>query len=176
VVVRYRFDLGRLQAEEVAPGLRDEQRRAGPDVEPLDFRLHGLVSEAPRRNRGAEVAHAAIAGHHPIVRIAPGGAITLIENRMLPLGLAPEEVVVTNESFEPVNGEFVACSTDGPGETSDDRGRQLGHAAILETLSRTANCSQSEIAEAVSSLAGAHGAQDDDRPLLLVRARRPGAD
>jgi Stage II sporulation protein E (SpoIIE) len=76
-------------------------------------------------------------------------------------------------------GDVLAVLTDGLTETMDPKDRELGLGPIEAALAAHAAEPLPELYEQLLGVARAHGPQQDDRTLLLVRsrsARAPGSD
>ncbi len=110
----------------------------------------------------------ALAGHRLLHVHAASGEIEKLDSQHMPLGMLPQSCGSRRLVMEP--GDLLAAYTDGLSETEDAAGRQLGDGPIEQVILEKARSSLEEIQEAVFSLADSHGAQTDDRSLLLVRA------
>lgn len=121
----------------------------------------------PREGGGLEFA---VAGQSAVLHYRRGvKEPAKLGSRHLPLGMFPQSCGTETIDVEP--GDLLAAYTDGLNETEDANGEQLGHAAIETTIGELRDQPLERIAEAVLQLTRAHGAQDDDRSLLLVRLR-----
>jgi sigma-B regulation protein RsbU (phosphoserine phosphatase) len=117
----------------------------------------------------------ALAGHPPILhwRSATRSTVRLAEGGMA-LGIRPgERYAVARVDVAP--GDVLAVLTDGFTETMDRRDRELGLEAIEGALAENAAAPLPELFDRLLALACAHGPQQDDRTLLLVRVRMPSA-
>ena len=113
----------------------------------------------------------ALAGHHHIVHIpAAGSEVRRLGERAYPLGLLDDRTYETR-AVALGAGDLLAIYTDGLNETTDASERELGHEPIESLLVRLAARPLDEIRDAVFALVARHGAQADDRTLLLVRFR-----
>jgi hypothetical protein len=113
----------------------------------------------------------ALAGHPPILhwRNATRSIVRLAEGGMA-LGIRPgERYAVARVDVTP--GDVLAVLTDGFTETMDRADRELGLEAIEAALAAQAALPLPEILDRILALAFAHGPQQDDRTLLLVRVR-----
>jgi hypothetical protein len=113
----------------------------------------------------------ALAGHPPILhwRKATRSVVRLGEGGMA-LGILPaERYAVTHVDVTP--GDVLAVLTDGFTETMDRRDRELGLEPIEAALATHAGTPLPELFDRLLGLARAHGPQQDDRTLLLVRVR-----
>jgi hypothetical protein len=112
----------------------------------------------------------AVAGHSAVLHYRQGvKEPATLGSRHLPLGMFSQSCETETAGVEP--GDLLAAYTDGLNETEDASGEQLGHAAIEATIGELRDQPLERIAEAVLQLTQAHGTQDDDRSLLLVRVR-----
>ena len=113
----------------------------------------------------------ALAGHPPILhlrrssreqaRLGDGG---------MALGIRPgERYRVEHAAVGP--GDLLAVLTDGFSETMDAKDRELGLEAIERALLAHADEPLPALFDRLVGLASAHGPQQDDRTLLLVRVR-----
>ena len=113
----------------------------------------------------------ALAGHPPILwlRSADGSVCRLADGGMA-LGIrAGERYHVGRVELAP--GDVLAVLTDGFTETMDRQDRELGLSPIEATLAEHRASPLPELYERLLALARAHGPQQDDRTLLLVRGR-----
>src|SRR5262249_54476365 len=111
----------------------------------------------------------ALAGHHPILHVRLGdGRVAELENLNLPFGIADDETYMIR-SASLASGDLLVVYTDGLTETLNRGGRALGHAAVRNVVQRRFREPLAAIRDAIFALAAGHGAQDDDRTLLLVR-------
>lgn len=116
-------------------------------------------------------AEYALAGHSAIVHHrAATGETRRLGDRSFPLGMFAGQRYRTR-TVELVAGDLLAVYTDGLNETADAADVELGHEAIERTVAALAGGPLAEIRRAVFDLVEAHGLQNDDRSLLLVRFR-----
>jgi hypothetical protein len=116
-----------------------------------------------------------LAGHHPIACFRGGSAtVERLGARTFPLGLFAGRTYGT-ERTTLAPGDLLAVYTDGLPETADGEERELGHEPIEREIAARAGRPLAEIRDAVLDLVRRHGAQADDRSLLLVRYRKPAA-
>jgi len=124
-----------------------------------------LVLESPVR------LACALAGHPPILhwRTSDRGVARLGGGGMA-LGIRPgERYAIAYTDVTP--GDVLAVLTDGLTETMDDRDRELGLGPIEAALAAHAEAPLPDLFDRLLGLAQAHGPQQDDRTLLLVRVR-----
>ena len=115
-------------------------------------------------------AEAVLAGHHPMVVVRADGAVELVDNESLPMGVIDGESYVLR-TVDLAPGDLLAVYTDGFDETADRANVQLGHDAVRQCLAEGARGPLRGAAEALFELAATHGPQQDDRSLLLLRRR-----
>lgn len=139
--------------------------------ETTDTNLYATVVVLRLPGDGADGAlEYAVAGHHHVLHYRSSDAEPRrIPNDHLPLGLFAQSCSAKTLVLQP--GDLLAAYTDGLNETADEAGRELGHEPIEHTIADLAGRPLREIESAVFDLASAHGAQVDDRSLLLVRRR-----
>jgi serine phosphatase RsbU (regulator of sigma subunit) len=82
---------------------------------------------------------------------------------------AGERYRVGHAEIDP--GDVLAVLTDGLTETMDLKDRELGLGPIEAVLAAHAAAPLPELYERLLEVARAHGPQQDDRTLLLVRSR-----
>jgi hypothetical protein len=113
----------------------------------------------------------ALAGHPPILhwRSATRSVARLGDGGMA-LGILPGQGY-TVERSDVAPGDVLAVLTDGLTETMDRADRELGLAPIEAALGENAAAPLPELLDRLLALARAHGPQQDDRTLLLVRVR-----
>jgi sigma-B regulation protein RsbU (phosphoserine phosphatase) len=112
-----------------------------------------------------------LAGHPPILhwRCARGSVARLGQGGMA-LGIRPgERYSVAHVDVAP--GDVLAVLTDGFTETMDRADRELGPEPIEAALTAHGGAPLPEILDRLLGLARAHGPQQDDRTVLLVRVR-----
>jgi serine phosphatase RsbU (regulator of sigma subunit) len=167
--------LGLLKA-----GLRTRLRTGG-DLGAVLADLNDVIAELTRPNTYATAAvlalaaparlEFALAGHPPILwfRKADETVTRLAEGGMA-LGIRPGEPYhVGHVEIGP--GDVLAVLSDGLTETMDAQDRELGLGPIEATLAAHAAAPLPELYERLLEVARAHGPQQDDRTLLLVRSR-----
>lgn len=113
----------------------------------------------------------ALAGHHPVihVRAADGSAVEL-DNLHLPFGIGSGDIYMI-QSVPVSPGDLLVAYTDGLVECADARGRALGREALRAIARARAREPLAVVRDAIFAAASAHGAQQDDQTLLLVRVR-----
>jgi hypothetical protein len=111
----------------------------------------------------------ALAGHHHLARWRVGAAaLERLGQRTFPLGLFRGRSYETG-SIDLARGDLLVVYTDGLNETADADDRELGHDPIERAVLALATRPLDEIRRAVFGVVERHGAQEDDRTLLLVR-------
>jgi sigma-B regulation protein RsbU (phosphoserine phosphatase) len=155
--------------------------RAPGDLGSVLADLNDVLAELTRPNTFATAAVLtlesgtrlvyALAGHPPILhwRNEARAVVRLGEGGMA-LGILPgERYTVTAVEVAP--GDVFAVLTDGFTETIDRKDRDLGLGPIEAALAAHAGAPLTEIFDRLLGVARAHGPQQDDRTLLLVRVR-----
>ncbi len=113
----------------------------------------------------------ALAGHHPILHVvAATGEVNRVENEALPLGVVADETFSTREmTLAPQ--DLLVIYTDGLTETRGADGAMLGESPLVEVLRRQRGEPVGEILQSLLGAARAHGAQDDDQSVIVIRRR-----
>lgn len=112
-----------------------------------------------------------LAGHHHVLHWHSSDAeLQRLHEGGFPLGLMADQRY-ESRSLRAAPGDLLAVYTDGLNETFDAGERELGHEAIEGAIVERARAPLAEIRQAVFDLVERHGAQADDRTLLLVRVR-----
>jgi serine phosphatase RsbU (regulator of sigma subunit) len=116
----------------------------------------------------AEVEYT-LAGHPPILHYRQSkGDVTRCEMQQFPLGLFPEAAYAADRvQCDP--GDLFAVVTDGITETTNSQDEEFGFERLEQLLSQNAARPLPEIFDVVLAANVRHGAQQDDRTLLLVR-------
>jgi sigma-B regulation protein RsbU (phosphoserine phosphatase) len=114
----------------------------------------------------------ALAGHPPILHLhSADGTLTRLSEGGMALGIrAGEHYNVGHSHVCP--GDLLAVLTDGFIETMDRKDHELGLEPIEATLLAHASEPLPALFDRLVALACAHGPQEDDRTLLLVRISR----
>ncbi len=110
-----------------------------------------------------------LAGHLPILRwVASTGVVTDLPNDDLPLGIDASPMYPARTTPAAVGDLFVLL-TDGLMEVADAQGKQLGLAGLRELIARHAHEADEVVFDRIMNAVRAHGIQQDDQTLLLVR-------
>lgn len=111
----------------------------------------------------------ALAGHPPILHLRrAGGSPARLAQGGMALGIrSGERYAVGRVEVGP--GDLLAVFTDGLSETMDRADRELGIEPLAAALVAHAAAPLPELFDRLIELANAHGPQQDDRTLLLVR-------
>lgn len=114
-----------------------------------------------------------VAGHPPILHWrASDRSLARLGDGGMALGVRKgERYPVGRADLGP--GDVLAVVTDGLTETMDGQDRELGLAPVESALAAHADEPLPALFDRILDLARAHGPQQDDRTLLLVRLRRP---
>jgi len=111
----------------------------------------------------------AIGGHPPLLHFSrSAGTITQITGENLPLGVVDDAAYqVQRIPYEP--GDLFVMVTDGILEVVDDNDREFGYEETQSIVLTNADRPLREIADMILIAANAHGAQEDDQTLVIVR-------
>lgn len=122
------------------------------------------------RLNGSGGAECVVAGHPPLLIVRPDGTIQRIESRSMPMAIdASDQPQAEHVRVEP--GSLLVLLTDGLTETKDSRGRMLGMEPIQDFIREHRGESLESLITGVMNLVRSHGPQEDDRSLVLVRAK-----
>lgn len=164
----------------VKAGLRATLRH-GPGLGETVTALNALLEETTGSEMYATIAAVRVppegddvefvlAGHHHLLAVrANDGTTRRLPNQNLPAGLFPQ--TCRAESLRLVDGDLLVLYTDGLNETENDRGEQLGHDAIERIVVEHRHAPLERLREVLLESVAAHGGQNDDRSLLLIRLR-----
>jgi len=110
------------------------------------------------------------AGHVPLLHFRKRTNDVITHHaQQFPLGLLPGHAVVTRRiPYEA--GDVFVLPTDGALELGEEPDAEAGLAVLARTLSRFHDDPLPEILDILQSEISRHGAQHDDRTILLVRA------
>jgi len=114
----------------------------------------------------------ALAGHPPILHLRRADrAVARLAEGGMALGIRPgERYAVGHADVRP--GDLLLVLTDGFTETMDRQDRELGMAPLEAALLAHAAEPLPALFDRLLDLARAHGPQQDDRTLLLLRIRK----
>jgi len=155
--------------------------RAGGDLDAVLADLNDVLVDLTRPNTFATAAilslttservEFALAGHPPILWFrAAERTVARLGDGGMALGIrSGERYRVGHAEVGP--GDVLAVLTDGLTETMDPKDRELGLGPIEAALAAHAAEPLPELYERLLGVARAHGPQQDDRTLLLVRSR-----
>jgi hypothetical protein len=155
--------------------------RAGLDLEGVLADLNDELVDLTRPNTFATAAMLSlvspsrvafvIAGHPPILHYRRSASVvSRLGDGGMALGIRAGEQYRAGEA-ELAPGDVLAVLTDGFTETMDGLERELGLGPIEAALAARADAPLPRLADAIVALARAHGPQQDDRTLLLVRVQ-----
>lgn len=158
--VRYGLLLG-----QALPALLDAVNRVLPAVKESTM----YATLAALRFDGSDEVEYVTAGHLPLLHFRRRyGDVVRRSVAQFPLGLFDAAYRSARIHFEP--GDVFALVTDGIVETADGQESEFGLERLEGILCNLAGRPLSEIFEAAFAAVKRHGAQEDDRTLLLVRA------
>lgn len=110
-----------------------------------------------------------MAGHLPTLHWrAAARRVDVYDNQSLPLGVDPDEPFPT-ERISAATGDVLALYTDGLIEAMDAQGAMLGLGRFRAEFEALAERPLPEIRAGLLRLVRAHGPQNDDQTLLLVK-------
>lgn len=111
----------------------------------------------------------ALAGHLPILHYRNGSRDTVkLAMQQFPLGLLPGGCYASARVSYSL-GDLFLMLTDGISETTNDKDEEFGMERVKKLLTANAKKPLPEIWQLVMDDVSRHGAQQDDRTLLLVR-------
>lgn len=111
----------------------------------------------------------AVAGHLPVLRVrAHSGEVELLPNEHLPLGIL-EDTSFWSRNVAGESGDLFVLLTDGLTEVENKTGVELGWEPIRDLVVAQRSRPLAEIHEAVMRIVTAHGKQEDDQTLALIR-------
>ena len=110
----------------------------------------------------------AVAGHLPILRVRPSGAVDEITTQQIPIGMF-ERFDYHSAALDCAPGDLLVLITDGLTEVFDAGDHEFGMDGVKRVLAASASLPLREIADRIVAAARAHGAQLDDQTLLLIR-------
>ena len=154
-----------LILQQTLPSLLDSVNRVLPSVkEPQMYAtMAGLRFTGPPRMEYA------VAGHLPLLHYRREQQdVVRCTEQQFPLGLFPT-AVYTPQYIDCKPGDILAIVTDGLTETADKQEFEFGLEGLERLLVQDSGHRLQEILESALAAASRHGAQQDDRTLLLVR-------
>jgi serine phosphatase RsbU (regulator of sigma subunit) len=111
----------------------------------------------------------AVAGHLPVLRIrAESGDVELLPNEQLPLGIV-EDTQFWSRTVTGERGDIFVLLTDGLTEVENAKGEELGWEPLRDIVAARRSGPLAEIHDAVMQKVTAHGKQEDDQTLALIR-------
>lgn len=142
------------------------------DLNRVMFQLKGdgmfATISALRFHKDSSV-EVAVAGHLPLLRVrGDDGQVDVLPNEHVPLGIIEDESFFSRDlRGEP--GDLFVLITDGLTEVENERGEEVGWERIRDIAASMRRQPLSDIFEAVMTAVTAHGRQEDDQTLVLVR-------
>jgi serine phosphatase RsbU (regulator of sigma subunit) len=113
----------------------------------------------------------AIAGHLPLLRVrSNGGEVDVLPNEHVPLGIL-EDTSFWSRELRADPGDLFVLVTDGLTEVENAQGAELGWEPIRDIAASMRTRPLADIYEAVMQAVRAHGPQQDDQTLVLVRVQ-----
>lgn len=155
----------RLLSDDSLDGLMDDLNRVVMQVKEMDM----FVTVACLQFDSGNTARFLLAGHPSILHYHKStGQITELESNYPPTGVVANlRHVQADIGFEP--GDLFVLLTDGFLEVENKSGEQFGQPRIEALIKSNAARPLSEIFDTTLNAVRAHGPQDDDQTLLLVR-------
>lgn len=142
------------------------------DLNRVLFQLKGdgmFATIATLRFHTDRAVEVAVAGHLPVLRIrARTGEVEMLANEQLPLGIV-EDASFSSRNVEGESGDLFVLLTDGLTEVENERGMELGWEPIRDLIAAQRSRPLPEIHDAVMRIVSAHGRQEDDQTIALVR-------
>jgi hypothetical protein len=150
---------------EMLDSILQSVHRVLPGVKPPN----AYVTVAGLRFHGQSVAEYATAGHLPILHYRrTTGAVERLSLEQFPVGMIPTAEYCAAEVTY-ASGDIFVLLTDGIVEVADSRDREFGLERVEQLLSENAASPLGDLADVITSAAGAHGARTDDQTVLLAR-------
>lgn len=142
------------------------------DLNRVFFQLKGdgmFATVAALRFHTGGAVEVAVAGHLPVLHIrARTGAVDTLPNEQLPLGIV-EDASFSSRNVEGESGDLFVLLTDGLTEVENKSGAELGWEPIRDLIAAERTRPLPEIHDAVMRIVSAHGRQEDDQTIALVR-------
>jgi hypothetical protein len=111
----------------------------------------------------------AVAGHLPVLRVrADSGDVELLPNEQLPLGIV-EDTSFWSRTVTGSRGDLFVLLTDGLTEVENAKGQELGWEPICDIVAARRASPLPEIHDVIMRTVMAHGRQEDDQTLALIR-------
>lgn len=142
------------------------------DLNRVLFQVKGdsmFATIAALRFHPGGVVEVAVAGHLPVLCVrARTGEVEMLPNEHLPLGIL-EDTAFWSRNVEGESGDLFVLLTDGLTEVENEKGVELGWEPIRDLIAAQRTRPLSEIHDAVMRIVTAHGRQEDDQTLALMR-------
>jgi len=142
------------------------------DLNRVFFQLKGdgmFATVAALRFHAGGAVEVAVAGHLPVLHIrARTGNVEILANEQLPLGIV-EDASFSSRHVEGESGDLFVLLTDGLTEVENKSGAELGWEPIRDLIAAQRARPLPEIHDAIMRIVSAHGRQEDDQTLALVR-------
>jgi serine phosphatase RsbU (regulator of sigma subunit) len=156
----------RLLSDDSLGGLMDDLNRVVMQVKEMDM----FVTVACLQFDSGSTARFLLAGHPSILHYHKStGQITELESNYPPTGVVANlRHIQADVAFD--SGDLFVLLTDGFLEVESKNGEQFGQPRIEALIRSNAGRPLSEIFDIILKAVRAHGPQDDDQTLLLVRS------
>jgi sigma-B regulation protein RsbU (phosphoserine phosphatase) len=142
------------------------------DLNRVLFQLKGdsmFATITALRFHGDGEVEVAVAGHLPLLRVRTGtGEVEVLPNEHLPLGIL-EDASFWSRTIQGQSGDVFVLLTDGLTEVENEKGEELGWEPIRDIVAAQRSRPLAEIHDAVMRAVAAHGRQEDDQTLALIR-------
>lgn len=142
------------------------------DLNRVLFQLKGdamFATITALRFHGDDAVEVAVAGHLPLLRVQRGaGEVEVLPNEHLPLGIL-EDASFWSRTIQGQSGDVFVLLTDGLTEVENKDGQELGWEPIRDIVVAQRSRPLAEIHDAVMRVVAAHGRQEDDQTLALIR-------
>ena len=142
------------------------------DLNRVLFQLKGdamFATIAALRFYGDGAVEVAVAGHLPVLRVREHtGEVELLPNEHVPLGIM-EDAGYWSRTITGEPGDVFVLLTDGLTEVENQKGEELGWEPIRDIVAARRTRPLLEIHDEIMRIVSAHGRQEDDQTLALIR-------
>lgn len=144
------------------------------DLNRVLFQLKGdgmFATITSLRFHGDGAVEVAVAGHLPLLRVRTGiGEVEVLPNEHVPLGIL-EDASFWSRTIQSESGDVFVLLTDGLTEVENEKGQELGWEPIRDIVAAQHARPLAEIYETIMRTVAAHGRQEDDQTLALIRLK-----